>query len=307
MRRFPVVAVAAILMVLAGGAAARGEESPVNQIPAADVQAIEKAAPDAPAAKPAKARKVLVYGRVPTHGDPVKYCFRTMEILGKKSGAFEAVSSGDPTAFLPESLKAFDAVVMNNTHEAAPLLPLNFKDLGADEQAKAKAQESVLKKSLLDFVSGGKGLAGIHGAACSVQWPEYVEMVGGTYATHIAGAGWVRVEDAASPLCTGLPKESIAIDDEMYIFGGPYSRQKLHVLAALDLAKMKDPEKRPDKDYAVSWIRDCGKGRVFYFSLGHAAATYRNPECLKLMLAGVQYAIGDLAADATPSGEKKKD
>jgi type 1 glutamine amidotransferase len=57
---------------------------------------------------------------------------------------------------------------------------------------------------------------------------------------------------------------------------------------------MEDPQKRPDKEYAISWIRDYGKGRVFYTTLGHDAATYWNPVFLQHLLAGVQFSIGDL-------------
>ena len=48
------------------------------------------------------------------------------------------------------------------------------------------------------------------------------------------------------------------------------------------------------KDYPVSWIRSCGKGRVFYSSLGHFAPTYENPVVLQHFLAAIQWAVGDL-------------
>ena len=272
----------------------------------AQAKAIEAAAPDQAPAKPAAPRKVLVYGRVPTHGDSVRFCFMAIEILGKKSGAFETVCSGDPTVFLPESLKQFDAIVMNNTHESNPLLPEDFKKLTPEQQKAAKEQEETLKKSFLDFVSSGKGLVGIHGASCSVQWPAYNELIGGTYAGHITGAVSVKAEEPAHPLCAMLPKDGFEANDEIYLFGGPYSRAKLRILTGLDLEKTKDPGKRPDKDYAVSWVRDYGKGRVFYCSLGHMLSSYTNPNALKHVLAGIQFAIGDLAADASPRPKAKE-
>ena len=64
---------------------------------------------------------------------------------------------------------------------------------------------------------------------------------------------------------------------------------------SLNLQQMADPGKRPDKDYAISWVRQEGTGRVFYTTLGHAAETYWNPLFLQHLLAGVQFAIGDLA------------
>ena len=42
-----------------------------------------------------------------------------------------------------------------------------------------------------------------------------------------------------------------------------------------------------------------GKGRTFYWSLGHPEEIYCNPAILKHYLAGIQYVLGDLDADAT--------
>jgi uncharacterized protein len=292
--------VATVFFALAGvfvvGAVQAIEITKVD-LPANQVQAIERAAPDQAAVKPAKPRKILVYGRVPTHPESVPCCFKALEILGKKTGAFEAVSSGDPAAFLPENHGQFDAVVMNNTHEGTPMLPWNFKDLDKDQQAAAKQREPLCKKGLLEFVSGGKGLAGIHGATCSVQWPEYLELIGGSYGGHITEKVWVKPEDPRHPLCAALEGESFEIHDEIYVFKAPYARQNVRVLLGLDMVKTRDPGKREDKDYAVSWVRSYGKGRVFYCSLGHVLGAYTNPQVLRHYLAGIQFAIGDLPAE----------
>jgi len=61
----------------------------------------------------------------------------------------------------------------------------------------------------------------------------------------------------------------------------------------------------PTNDYGVAWIKKEGEGRVFYCSLGHREEIYWNPTVLKFYLAGLQYALGDLEADATPSGAAK--
>lgn len=63
------------------------------------------------------------------------------------------------------------------------------------------------------------------------------------------------------------------------------------------------PERQQDKDFAVSWIRNYGKGRVFYSFLGHNQQTFRNPQVLQHYLAGIQFALGDLQADAAPSNK----
>ncbi|MGQ9574156.1 MAG: ThuA domain-containing protein [Thermoguttaceae bacterium] len=278
----------------------QAQDQPAFRLSEHDLRAIEAAAPDEAPAMPARPRKVLVYGRAATHPESVPACFAAMEILGRKSGAFQAVSSGEPEVFLPERLSQFDAVVMNNTHEPFPFRPADFQRLSRPQQAAALKQEELLKTSFLDFVAGGKGLVGIHGAACSVRWPEYMELLGGTYGGHIAQKVWIRPEEPDHPLCRFLKGRSFEIHDEIYIFKTPYSRDRLRVLLSLDLDQTPDPGKRPDKDYAVSWVRQYGKGRVFYCSLGHVGSAYQNPTLLRHYLAGIQFAIGDLPAQTMP-------
>ena len=79
----------------------------------------------------------------------------------------------------------------------------------------------------------------------------------------------------------------------------------VHVLLSLDMAEGKtDAKKQPrDSDFGVAWIHEAGKGRVFYCSLGHREEIYWNPAILKFYLAGIQYAAGDLKADAAPSAK----
>ena len=79
------------------------------------------------------------------------------------------------------------------------------------------------------------------------------------------------------------------------------------MLTSIDYAKMsvvdkrRRPTARPDHDYGLSWIRREGQGRVFYEALGHSERIYAVKPLLEHILAGAQYALGDLKADDTPS------
>jgi hypothetical protein len=95
--------------------------------------------------------------------------------------------------------------------------------------------------------------------------------------------------------------------DEFYRLAAPYSRDKVRVLLSIDpiLTDMMQGRcfgrcLRDDNDYPVAWIRQHGKGRVFYTSLGHNPDVFWDPRMLAMFLAGTQYALGDLDADATP-------
>jgi type 1 glutamine amidotransferase len=127
------------------------------------------------------------------------------------------------------------------------------------------------------------------------------------------------VEDANSPLTRSLLNSNLtnamggrefAWTDEFYHFlpEGSYSRGKLHVLLSIDTAKsdMSRWKVRPDNDYGLSWIRSYGKGRVFNCALGHTPALLETPETARFILAAVQFVLGNLDADMTPSARLAK-
>jgi type 1 glutamine amidotransferase len=101
------------------------------------------------------------------------------------------------------------------------------------------------------------------------------------------------------------------IHDETYTYGmDTWSRTNLHILTSIDYDKMSEADKakeeypRADHDYGLSWIHREGKGRVFYEAHGHSETVYAIRPMLEHVLAGVQYALGDLKADDSPSVKK---
>jgi type 1 glutamine amidotransferase len=70
-------------------------------------------------------------------------------------------------------------------------------------------------------------------------------------------------------------------------------------MTAEDKAKESGP--RTDHDFALSYIRREGKGRLFYMAHGHDESIYAMTPMLEHLLAGIQYALGDLKADDSPS------
>ncbi|OHB67172.1 MAG: hypothetical protein A2Y77_03345 [Planctomycetes bacterium RBG_13_62_9] len=260
------------------------------------IRRIEEAAPPTTPAEPAKARKVLVWGHAWTHV-PNPFAEKAVEALGKKTGAFQAVISDDPRLLLGDRLPQFDALVLNNIHEREPFLPAELNKLDPQQQAAARKFDQAVKESIIEYVRSGKGLVGIHAATAAFQgWPQGGAMIGGYYAGHIHEEVTIKLDDPSHPVNACFAGKPFKITDEVYIFGAPYSRDNLRVIASLDLAQMADPGKRPDQDYAISWVRAYDKGRVFYTTLGHDPEVYWNPIFLRHLLAGIQFALGDLAA-----------
>ena len=139
------------------------------------------------------------------------------------------------------------------------------------------------------------------------EWPEFNVAIGGMFLAHPFQHVWVKVEDPKNPITAAFKGQTFEMTDETYTMQKDvYSRANLRVLLSVDVSKMSPDEaareNRPwDHDYALSWIRREGKGRVFYSAHGHNEAVYAMTPMLEHYLAGIQYAIGDLKADDSPS------
>ena len=257
---------------------------------AEQIEKMKAAMPEKAPVTPLKPRKLLVFTLCKGFRHSAIECgAKALELLGDKAGAFETVVSDDVAMFKPEKLGEFDAVCFNNTTGEL------FED-------------AALKQGLLDFVRSGKGIVGIHAATdCFYNWPEFGELMGGYFDGHPWYANntvTVKIDEPEHPINAAFGGKSFDIMDEIYQIKAPYSRETLRVLLSLDttLTDMnRKGIKRKDGDFAISWVREYGKGRVFYCSLGPREDVFWNPMVLEHYLAGIQYALGDLKADATPS------
>jgi type 1 glutamine amidotransferase len=77
----------------------------------------------------------------------------------------------------------------------------------------------------------------------------------------------------------------------------------VRVLLRLDASKLdlsKKGVRRHDRDFAVIWARNYGKGRVVYNGLGHRREVWDRPDIQKMWLEMVLWSMGLLPGDATP-------
>jgi uncharacterized protein len=278
----------------------------------ADISAMMAALPDKPYATPQSLRHVLVLGRaVGWVHTSIPLAAKMVEYLGDKTGAWMTTITYDAATITPENLKQYDAIFLASTTG-------EFLDDPND-----KAATDLHRRALLDFVKGGKGLAGIHAATDSYHtkepapagtWPEFNEMIGGFFKYHWSYPTLipVKVDDPHSPLTAMFPPKGYEIVDETYTFAqDSFSRKRVHVLTSINYVKMSSEDKakepaanrRTDGDYALSYIQRVGNGRVFYESHGHDEKVYFLRPFVAHMLAGIQYALGDLRADDSPSAK----
>jgi type 1 glutamine amidotransferase len=274
----------------------------------AEIEKIIEAVPEKPTVQPKTPRKLLVFSLSWGYKhDAIAWGKEMFRIMAKKSGAFEAVFSDDVAMFEPKNLNQFDAVLFNNTNNEI-FLPENFDSLSTQQQVVAKERDAALKKSFVDFLKSGKGLAVMHaGVASFREWPEFGEIIGARFDNHpwnVENTVFLRKEEPGHPLVQAFPDEPFEVKDEIYQMTGPYSREKLRVLLRLDTTEtdMNVPNvHRTDGDFAISWIKQYGKGRIFYCALGHTKPIFWDRAILRHFLDGIQFAMGDLDCDATPS------
>lgn len=132
-------------------------------------------------------------------------------------------------------------------------------------------------EGLLGFVSSGKGFVGLHCAADSFRDnAEYIEMLGGKFRTHPPMQTLpISVEDLSHPITAAMAP--FEIFDELYVLD--YA-PGMHWL----LSSEWEGEKQP-----VAWVKEHGRGRLFYLSLGHGPEAFNNPSFQKLVTRGIHW------------------
>jgi uncharacterized protein len=274
---------------------------------------IEELAPAKPSVEAPK-RKVLVFSLFTGFKhDVTPHVDRVFEVLGKKSGAFDATQTVDIEDLASERLAEYDVLVLNNNCSISPRRNLFLDELernpkyGGMTAKERQAKADSLEQSILDFVAGGKGLAVIHGGLTMLNnSAKFTEMVGAAFDYHPANQELtLRTVNADHPLVAAFRgKEPFVHRDEPYLFSGPYEKLNFHPLLSMDVTGIKDPKGQIGKMVRyTAWIKRYDKGRVFYCSPSHFPESYETPTLLKFLLDGVQYASGDLKCDDSTLGK----
>lgn len=220
--------------------------------------------------------------------------------IASRLGAYRIDTAADFTALTnAERLARYDALILNNT------------------TAVSVTNTPGLEAALTDFVRAGKGLCLIHSSVDAFyDSPAVQEMAGGLFFGHPwpgPGRHTFVNEQPGNPINAAFDGAAkLVYSDEIYMQKTPpYSRANCTVLVSLDKdewsnrnyedlwrnhpnPRVRQFKIREDRDFAVSWIKPYGKGRVFYTSFGHDRRAFLDPARLLHMMAGLQYVIGDI-------------
>ncbi|WP_253154408.1 ThuA domain-containing protein [Stieleria tagensis] len=256
-------------------------------------QSIAAAIPDKLAAQPASQRRILAFYRCEGFiHTSIPHANESVRAMAEKTKAFAVDFADTYDVFTPENLEQYDAILLNNTTH------MRFDQ--PEQQA-----------AFMDFVAGGKGLIGFHAASDNFnRYPDSLAMIGGTFSGHPWGAGgkWAfKLDDPQHVLNNAFGGNGFWHSDEIYQYkpDSYVGTGVLRILVSLDMSKEAVSSRIDDgpREVPVSWVRTAGDGRVFYTNLGHREDTFANPMIVKHMLDGIQYALGDLDADATPTDQ----
>ena len=206
---------------------------------------------------------------------------RILAKIGKGSGVFTTVNSQDAIKSITrENLKQFDGIFFYTT---GMLLPAGDP-----------------RDALMEFIKSGKGFVGTHSAADTFkQYKGYVSMINGSFAGHPWGGGSTNGflnHEPDHPTVAMLGKEFMW-KDEIYQYNN-FEPGSVRVLFSLNMAKSK-----PQMPYhvPVCWVRNFGKGRVFFTNLGHNGSTWENETYHKHLIEGFKWSLKLTDGPAEPN------
>lgn len=152
------------------------------------------------------------------------------------------------------------------------------------------------KEAFIHFIRSGHGFVSVHSATDTFyMWEPYLELIGGYFNDH----PWhqnvtIDVEDPSNPIVSSWGSSPFQLDDEIYQISD-FQYRDTHVLLRLDpnSVDLKKPNvHRRFYGWLLAWTRHDGKGRVFYTTLGHEAAVWKDPPYQKMLLNGIKWAMG---------------
>ena len=204
---------------------------------------------------------------------------------GKSSGLFDVEPTQDAKVITPEKLKEIDVLAFYTTG-ALPISAENWK-------------------AVQDWVASGKGgFIGIH-SATDTQWDyagegmNYTKFINGQFAGHPWNQGSkivVATHEVSHPTVK-MWGESAPFSDEIYQYRN-YDPGAVRVLQSLDFAgtEIKKPYHVP-----ITWVRQVGKGRLFYTNLGHTPKTWEDPRFREQLVEAVKWVTHQTDGPAEPN------
>ena len=204
--------------------------------------------------------EILFLGHNSEHHNSAVYMPLLASTLSKEGISF--TYTDNPNDLNTENLDKYDGLMIYANHEQI-----------------TPEQES----ALLNYVAKGRGFIPVHCASfCFQNSPKYIDLVGGQFKTHKTDTFTATIIKKDHIIVNGLSEFSTW--DETYV----------HDKIAKDITVLME-RVEGDHHEPWTWIKESGKGRVFYTAYGHDELTWSNPGFQQLMKEGILWAVGDKA------------
>jgi len=147
----------------------------------------------------------------------------------------------------------------------------------ANHEYLSPEQEAAMKS----FVEGGKGLIPLHSATgCFKNSDWYITTIGGQFASHGEDEFVGKILNGDHPIMQGISE--FTTGDETYV------HQRINEDMEVLMVREENGTQEP-----YTWVRNVGKGRVFYTAYGHDERTWQTLEFLNLVKNGIFWAMGE--------------
>src|SRR6266542_774036 len=135
------------------------------------------------------------------------------------------------------------------------------------------------------FVEQGGGYVPLHFTTANAS-EDFLQLVGASFINHPPfGPFTVKVSDPHHPITQGVG--SFDLEDECY-------RRNVFDPGAIRVIMTShhpDPEAKIDGEPSA-WVRELGRGRIFYCALGHDHRVWPHPAVRDLVARGIRWAAG---------------
>lgn len=222
--------------------------------------------------------RVLIFSKtMGFHHASIDAGIAAIQKLGKENG-FDVDTTKNADMFNEDTLKKYATVIFLSTTGDV----LDYRQEAAFER----------------YIQAGGGFVGVHAATdTEYDWGWYGRLVGAWFYDHPGihdknpnvQPGTYNVVDANNDATKHLPKVWKRTD-EFYAFKKALAPD-VHVLITLDESTYKGGKRMGY--HPATWYHDFDGGRAFYTAMGHTDESYKEDNYLKMLLAGIKYAIGN--------------
>ncbi len=211
--------------------------------------------------------RVLFLGHEKAHHNSNAYYPMLAQALGQEAIYFDYVTKVEEAFDDASYLDLFDAVLLYANHEQ--ISPQQWQNLKV-------------------FVEQGGGFIPVHSAsACFTNEPEFGKLVGGRFDRHKSAIFRPKTVQPNHGAVENLT--SFEAWDETYVHRD-HNADGRTILQVREVAESGDNITDPEP---WTWVREQGKGRVFYTASGHDERVWSQDAFHQLLRRGILWAVGE--------------